>query len=44
MQVDGREGREGEPLYATVKRTPRPPRSDVHIYQFPSKLLCLLQK
>ncbi|XP_022239605.1 Down syndrome cell adhesion molecule-like protein Dscam2 [Limulus polyphemus] len=24
-----------EPLYATVKRTPRPPRSDAHIYQSP---------
>lgn len=24
-----------EPLYATVKRTPRPPRSDAHIYQCP---------
>ncbi|RWS26404.1 Down syndrome cell adhesion molecule-like protein Dscam2 [Leptotrombidium deliense] len=26
---------DGEPLYATVKRTPRPPRSDVHIYHYP---------
>ncbi|CAN7998424.1 unnamed protein product [Ixodes hexagonus] len=25
-----------EPLYATVKRTPRPPRSDGHIYQCPA--------
>uniref|UniRef100_T1KQ15 Down syndrome cell adhesion molecule n=1 Tax=Tetranychus urticae TaxID=32264 RepID=T1KQ15_TETUR len=25
----------GEPLYATVKRTPRPPRSDVHVYHYP---------
>ncbi|XP_074600813.1 cell adhesion molecule Dscam1-like [Brevipalpus obovatus] len=25
-----------EPLYATVKRTPRPPRSDVHVYHFPT--------
>nr|AVV62006.1 Dscam [Limulus polyphemus] len=24
-----------EPLYATVKRTPRPPRSGVHIYHYP---------
>ncbi|XP_064480488.1 cell adhesion molecule Dscam1-like [Ornithodoros turicata] len=24
-----------EPLYATVKRTPRPPRSDIHIYNYP---------
>lgn len=24
-----------EPLYATVKRTPRPPRSDFHIYHYP---------
>ncbi|KAH9415976.1 hypothetical protein DERP_000471, partial [Dermatophagoides pteronyssinus] len=26
---------EHDGIYATVKRTPRPPRSDVHIYQFP---------
>ncbi|UXI20602.1 Brain-specific angiogenesis inhibitor 1 [Sarcoptes scabiei] len=26
---------EHDEIYATVKRTPRPPRSDVHIYQFP---------
>ncbi|XP_067138802.1 cell adhesion molecule Dscam1-like isoform X2 [Centruroides vittatus] len=24
-----------EPQYATVKRTPRPPKSDVHIYHYP---------
>ncbi|KAM7292998.1 Down syndrome cell adhesion molecule-like protein 1 homolog [Ixodes scapularis] len=24
-----------EPLYATVKRTPRPPRSDIHVYNYP---------
>lgn len=30
--------KEMEPLYATVKRTPRPPRSDLHVYQYPSKL------
>ncbi|KFM68992.1 Down syndrome cell adhesion molecule-like protein Dscam2, partial [Stegodyphus mimosarum] len=24
-----------EPLYATVKRTPRPPRSDFHVYHYP---------
>ncbi|CAL1295376.1 unnamed protein product, partial [Larinioides sclopetarius] len=28
-----------EPLYATVKRTPRPPRSDGHIYHCPGLLL-----
>lgn len=37
MASEGREGRDNEPLYATVKRTPRASRSDVHIYQFPSK-------
>ncbi|CAN7943898.1 unnamed protein product [Ixodes hexagonus] len=26
-----------EPLYATVKRTPRPPRSDIHVYNYPGK-------
>ncbi|RWS12489.1 cell adhesion molecule-like protein [Dinothrombium tinctorium] len=26
---------ETEPLYATVKRTPRPPRTDAHIYSYP---------
>ncbi|RWS04031.1 Down syndrome cell adhesion molecule-like protein Dscam2, partial [Dinothrombium tinctorium] len=29
---------ETEPLYATVKRTPRPPRSDVHIYHYPMSM------
>nr|XP_042910622.1 uncharacterized protein LOC122271934 [Parasteatoda tepidariorum] len=24
-----------EPQYATVKRTPRPPKSDMHIYHYP---------
>ncbi|KAG8193109.1 hypothetical protein JTE90_013867 [Oedothorax gibbosus] len=28
-----------EPLYATVKRTPRPPRSDGHIYHCPGLML-----
>nr|XP_042911062.1 Down syndrome cell adhesion molecule-like [Parasteatoda tepidariorum] len=28
-----------EPLYATVKRTPRPPRSDGHIYHCPGLLM-----
>ncbi|KAI1289730.1 Down syndrome cell adhesion molecule -like protein [Halotydeus destructor] len=31
--------REPEPLYATVKRTPRAPRSDVHIYQCPVSIM-----
>lgn len=26
---------DGEPLYATVKRTPRAPRSEAHIYSYP---------
>ncbi|GFV54628.1 uncharacterized protein TNCV_3578812 [Trichonephila clavipes] len=31
-----------EPLYATVKRTPRPPRSDGHIYHCPVHTLPVL--
>lgn len=27
-----------EPLYATVKRTPRPPRSDFHVYHYPGEM------
>ena len=37
MPSDSREAREGEPLYATVKRTPRATRSELHVYQYPSK-------
>jgi len=29
---------EHDAIYATVKRTPRPPRSDVHIYQYPANV------
>ncbi|XP_022248096.1 Down syndrome cell adhesion molecule-like protein Dscam2, partial [Limulus polyphemus] len=33
-----------EPLYATVKRTPRPPRSEVHVYDYESPPQCLYEE